>query len=273
MPFGELWENQQLSEYDERFKFTGKERDTETGYDYFGARYYASTLPMWLSVDPLTDKYPNISPYAYCAWNPIKYVDPDGMYFDENNEQTAQKIEERCNALLVETKDKHRKAELSKTLNDIQDMRKDSEHEFRFGQASLDENGNLAPETSYGGENTKGHPIVNMLSNIDNIDEITAHETRHGGQVARKEILIDTNGQWLNYGVRKEIDAYRAQWGWKGHLQLYVLFDGQQFGYPKSITSYYDINGQLINTIVSNPLNPKLQYPPLMLNKRVWQRN
>ena len=33
----------------------------------------------WLSVDPMTDKYPGISPYAYCAWNPVKLVDPDGM--------------------------------------------------------------------------------------------------------------------------------------------------------------------------------------------------
>ena len=33
---------------------------------------------MWLSVDPMADKYPNISPYAYCAWNPVKLVDPDG---------------------------------------------------------------------------------------------------------------------------------------------------------------------------------------------------
>ena len=32
----------------------------------------------WLSVDPLSDKYPNISPYAYCNWNPIMNVDPDG---------------------------------------------------------------------------------------------------------------------------------------------------------------------------------------------------
>ena len=64
--------------YDERFKFTGKEHDDETGYDFFGARYHASALPSWLSVDPLADKYPGISPYAYCNWNPIKYVDPDG---------------------------------------------------------------------------------------------------------------------------------------------------------------------------------------------------
>ena len=78
MPFGEMWYNQQGSAYNERYKFTGKERDAETGYDYFGARYYASGNLSWLSVDPHADNYPNISPYAYAAWNPIKYVDPDG---------------------------------------------------------------------------------------------------------------------------------------------------------------------------------------------------
>ena len=35
-------------------------------------------MTMWLSVDPMADKYPNISPYAYCTWNPVKLVDPDG---------------------------------------------------------------------------------------------------------------------------------------------------------------------------------------------------
>ena len=60
--------------------FTGKERDEETGYSYFGARYMDHELmTMWLSVDPMADKYPSISPYAYCAWNPVKLVDPDGM--------------------------------------------------------------------------------------------------------------------------------------------------------------------------------------------------
>ena len=34
---------------------------------------------IWLSVDPLSDKYPHISPYAYCGNNPVRFVDPDGM--------------------------------------------------------------------------------------------------------------------------------------------------------------------------------------------------
>ena len=63
----------------EHCTFTGKERDSETGFSYFGARYYDSDLmTAWLSVDPLADKYPGLSPYAYCAWNPIKLKDPDG---------------------------------------------------------------------------------------------------------------------------------------------------------------------------------------------------
>ena len=67
------------SEHFKRCSFTGKERDEETGYGYFGARYMDHELmTMWLSVDPMADKYLSISPYAYCAWNPVKLVDPDG---------------------------------------------------------------------------------------------------------------------------------------------------------------------------------------------------
>ena len=56
-----------------------EQRDEETGYSYFGARYMDHEhMTMWLSVDPLVDKYPSISPYAYCAWNPVKLVDENG---------------------------------------------------------------------------------------------------------------------------------------------------------------------------------------------------
>ena len=69
------------------FTFTGKELDAETGFSYFGARYLDHTLTTaWLSVDPMSDKYPSISPYAYCAWNPVKLVDPEGTETMENND-------------------------------------------------------------------------------------------------------------------------------------------------------------------------------------------
>ena len=70
---------------------SGKERDEETGYGYFGARYMDHELmTMWLSVDPIADKYPSISPYAYCAWNPVKLVDPDGREVGDYYSVTGQ---------------------------------------------------------------------------------------------------------------------------------------------------------------------------------------
>jgi len=65
--------------------FTGKERDSESGNDYFGARYYASSMGRWLSPDP---KQPNIkflfnpqkwNKYNYVLDNPLTNVDPDGQ--------------------------------------------------------------------------------------------------------------------------------------------------------------------------------------------------
>ena len=68
------------------YKYNGKELDTKKGlnwYDY-GAREYDAALGVFTSVDPLAEKYPGISPYAYCANNPIRYIDPTGMEFTES---------------------------------------------------------------------------------------------------------------------------------------------------------------------------------------------
>ena len=71
---------QRFSSVSASCSFTGKELDSETGYGYYGARYMDYELMTgWLSVDPLADKYPNISPYHYCSWNPVKLVDPNGQ--------------------------------------------------------------------------------------------------------------------------------------------------------------------------------------------------
>ena len=60
------------------YTFSAKEKDSETGLSYFGSRYYSSDLSIWLSVDPMSDKYPSLSPYTYCADNPVRVVDPNG---------------------------------------------------------------------------------------------------------------------------------------------------------------------------------------------------
>ena len=78
-PYGEQLLNQQsTTTYNERFTFTGKERDKETGYVHFDARNLFEVASIWLSPDPLLDKYIYNSPYAYCSGNPICKIDVDG---------------------------------------------------------------------------------------------------------------------------------------------------------------------------------------------------
>ena len=78
MPTTSLPISYHATSYSARYTFSGKERDEETGFSYFGARYYNSSYSIWMSVDPMSDKYPSLSPYAYCGNNPVKLVDPRG---------------------------------------------------------------------------------------------------------------------------------------------------------------------------------------------------
>ncbi len=79
----------------------GKEKDYESGFHYYGARYYWSELLTgWLSVDPMMDKYPGISPYNYCAWNPTKFIDPNGLEkikAFKSTDENAQNLNEHVN--------------------------------------------------------------------------------------------------------------------------------------------------------------------------------
>ena len=76
-PFGKTMRSYSFDE-EERYLFTGKERDAKIGYDYFGARYYDSDVGRFMSVDPLADQFAGYSPYNYVLNNPIRMVDPDG---------------------------------------------------------------------------------------------------------------------------------------------------------------------------------------------------
>jgi RHS repeat-associated protein len=84
----------------QNYKFTGKERDTESGLDYFGARYHGWTLGRFSSPDRGPWEFDNpqaFNRYSYTLNNPLRYTDDDGLTPQDRvnaaNSFAAQKIQ------------------------------------------------------------------------------------------------------------------------------------------------------------------------------------
>ena len=92
--------------YNSPFKFNGKELDEETGFYYYGARYYDPKISLWLSVDNEMEKYPNWSPYNYCKQSPISRYDPDGNDDIFTSSGRFVKSTKTGNAVLIQVGDK-----------------------------------------------------------------------------------------------------------------------------------------------------------------------
>ena len=115
-------------------------------------RHYHSDLSIWLSVDPMADKYPGVSPYTYCANNPVRLVDPDGRTWVSPEEDEAKYITLRAAA--VNARDKYLKG--SKKYNLIQEgidgldfMKEDTKNKYTFVEFYKDEWDGKKDEAGY----------------------------------------------------------------------------------------------------------------------------
>jgi len=130
LPFGQEWNPQPTVNH---YKFTGKERDSESGLDYFGARYDSSQYGRFMTPDPLMASATVYNPqswnrYAYALNNPLRFIDPDGMkedsaeacikdsqcvtvkvnvIYDKKANLTAKQKDKFNNQLLQEAKDEY----------------------------------------------------------------------------------------------------------------------------------------------------------------------
>ena len=234
-PFGGLFE-EGLATSDQNYKYNSKELDRMHGLDWYdyGTRGYDATLGRFMIIDPLSERYCTISPYVYCANNPVRYIDPTGMYFDEANEKEARKIERRLTKRISKLEKKVAKierrgedvgelnsriSELRNSQKDVTDMRSNKNIEFKYSKVTNKNNpaGTGNPVTSLTGINDAGHNVVTMYTEKNMGNRL--HESRHGGQITRGEYSFDLNGNpTTGYGIDSEVSAYKAQYSYEGKL-------------------------------------------------------
>ena len=104
VPFGEVFIEERNSVWNTPYLFNAKEFDEETGMYYYGARYYEPRLSLWMSTDPMEEKYPDYSTYIYAAQNPIAYSDPTGMEIMGVTKSDAEEFKSDVHLILGDSK-------------------------------------------------------------------------------------------------------------------------------------------------------------------------
>jgi RHS repeat-associated protein len=200
-------------------KFTGKERDSQSGLDNFGARFDSSSMGRFTSPDPLLSSARLANPqtwnrYAYGLNNPLRIIDPTGLY-DWDESAGGDMSDEDLHAIAGDKHNKRRK--WAKNALNFRDR-------FRSGLDSADEaagNSKLSDDqqsaaqgavNAYGTENDgngvtvgtqNGHGATTILNNDDTIsvkfgsavngDFLTA-------TIAHEGAHVDQATSWLNGG-------------------------------------------------------------------------
>ena len=179
----------------QNYKFTGKERDTESGNDYFGARYYAGSMGRFVSPDWAAKAQPvpyakldnpqSLNLYAYVGNNPLSRTDPTGHYLCNGDQckQVAAALDAIKKAAGNDNLSKDQKAALQKVISFYGEAGKDNKVTVNTGSGSSG--------TNNGGTSTaKGRTTISLdLSHWDakgaNLNGGTA-DTEKAGSVAHE---------------------------------------------------------------------------------------
>jgi RHS repeat-associated protein len=274
--------------YNDRY-YNGKEEQDVVGWYDFGARMYNAELGRWMCIDPMAEKYLNLSCYGFNNNNPIRFIDLDGRQFDDANEKKAQKMDKKIDKQIANLNKEIAKllkkglsvgdrndriSQMNKSKTDISDMRSDKNNFYKFEKSSKN---NGLPETKRTGSNE-----VTMFTD-DFSKQI--HEGRHGGQIARGEFNIDMSGAVISgiAGASKEIDAYRAQYSFDGKIdyvpEINLGTDLLKFmtqgvsGFKQTITSMGQITNTFLQSMVDKPgINQTKTYPSITANPSYYQQ-
>jgi len=223
------------------YKLGGKELDRTNNLDFydFDARSYDPVLMRFTRPDPMAEKYYSVSPYAYCANNPVNAVDPTGMIWDSTSVAEVNNLKTSLNDQIKHLNDQienysediesgdlygdeiiehideisafgERVSNIGKSINDIDKLGDDQRHTY-----VLNSNGSTTDGYVAKGRDGK-------ISIVGNGGSLTVHEITHVRQsldAGRLDFNSNKKLQYISLNItiqaNQEVEAYQRQFSIK----------------------------------------------------------
>ena len=218
--------------------YNGKEKDYESGFHYYGARYYNSELSVWLSTDPMADKYPSLTPYNYCANNPVKLIDPNGEEIDLSN-------------LSAQEKDKYQK--------NIETLKQNKMFKTYYGQLERSK----TKYTIKSGQGAGGSGSFNeKTKEVHSVDDlyVLSQELFHAyqsdiGVYSSKDLSVrETEGDIVSQNIMYSLDFPAQSGKWNSLFNIEENYVDNNYNFKESILSSKQFDTDF-NTAVNNRIN------------------
>ena len=243
------------------------------GFDMYDsvARWQYSLIPRFSTIDPLAEKYYHLSPYAYCAGDPVNLVDPDGRKWetvnDENianeiNKEAEKKLNKIRNKLIKAQKSLNKRPYSEKRQSKLNRLKQQEELLVSFidGLGQLTASSNTYTFINLGGNHPTNSDEINqnesgMLKNgflykhssgkvdinyVDNSSNIY-HETQHAIQYESGEFGIDKS----RYSNTKREQV----WGFEEEAYKVEYLLGTLFRLKFGVWKYNNINTEWVKSL------------------------
>ena len=229
-PFGGVFNTTAYNHGDDLqpYKYNGKELDRTHGLDWYdyGARNYDATLCQFTTIDPLCEKYYHISPYAYCANNPMRFIDPDGRYFTEKSIDVLKEFMSYLQMQLRQIGEKMNKAEGEKLEKLEQKYKETYERNQRifneiYQLASSDQAYSIGYGNDYctaditmsAGAFRGGRYDIRIADGYSTNERmgVIGHELKHAFQFEKGELSSGIKGEETFYDKTDEYEALQRQ--------------------------------------------------------------
>ena len=185
------------------------------------ARHYHPTLSIWLSVDPMSDKYPSTSPYTYCGNNPVRLVDPEGRdwgdYFDYQGKYLGTDGIDDGKIYIVTQQDWNQFADIENGMKMMSDF------------ATRPSSANLSDDA-----------IINILAKYNTTGKTCTIQEEQGSFLATRITKIGVR-------VTANVSAWKNNFFLDNHYDIMTLFDNES----GHLAHYDEIGWDALNNIYS----------------------